>query len=136
MVLYVEIGLKWSYFMEDIMLKLSKKTEYAVIAIIDMAANGKSSLTTAKDLSTKYNIPRELLGKVLQSLAREEVIVSQQGVKGGYRLKLPLDKINFNTIIKAVEGPIHLVDCRDESECNCEQARLLQHKKSDGIYSD
>jgi len=103
------------------MLKLSKKTEYAVIAIMDMAGNGNSRLTTAKDLSVKYNIPRELLGKVLQSLAREDVIASQQGVKGGYRLNIPLDKINFHTIIKAVEGPIHLVDCRDGSECNCEQ---------------
>ena len=103
------------------MLKLSKKTEYAIIAIMDMAANGNGNLTTAKDLSAKYNIPRELLGKVLQSLAREEVIVSQQGVKGGYRLKIPLEKINFHSIITAVEGPIQLVDCRDESDCNCEQ---------------
>jgi len=103
------------------MLKLSKKTEYAVIAILDMAAGGEHDLTTAKDLAAKYNIPRELLGKVLQSLVREEIIVSQQGVKGGYRLNHPLESINFNTVIRAVEGPIHLVDCRDEHACNCEQ---------------
>ncbi len=110
------------------MLKLSKKTEYAVIAIMDMAGNGSSRLTTAKDLSAKYNIPRELLGKVLQSLARENVIVSQQGVKGGYRLNMPLEKINFHTIINAVEGPIHLVDCRGESGCNCEQMNYCNIK--------
>jgi DNA-binding IscR family transcriptional regulator len=34
---------------------------------------------------------------------------------------MPLEEINFHRIITAVEGPIHLVDCRDESACNCDQ---------------
>ena len=68
------------------MLKFSKKTEYAVIAVMDMAVADNGELITAKDLSEKYNLPRELLGKVLQSLARDRLIISQQGVKGGYRL--------------------------------------------------
>ena len=103
------------------MLKFSKKTEYAVIAVMDMAVADNGELITAKDLSEKYNLPRELLGKVLQSLVRDELIISQQGVKGGYRLALPPEKINFNLIIKAVEGPIHLVDCRAGDECGCNQ---------------
>ena len=48
------------------MLKLSKKTEYAVIAAMDMAVAHKDDLVTAKGLSDKYNLPRELLGKVLK----------------------------------------------------------------------
>ena len=103
------------------MLKLSKKTEYAVIAVMDMAIANNSSLVTAKDLSEKYNLPRELLGKVLQSLTRDGLIISHQGVKGGYRLALPPDQIDFNLIIKAVEGPIHLVDCGVSDDCGCNQ---------------
>ena len=103
------------------MLKLSKKTEYAVIAVMDMAAVNSKQLITAKDLSDKYNLPRELLGKVLQSLAKEGVIVSHQGVKGGYRLAMAPGEIDFNRIINAVEGPIHLVNCRTEEECGCSQ---------------
>lgn len=103
------------------MLKFSKKTEYAVIAVMDMAAAKNGDLTTAKDLSDKYNLPRELLGKVLQSLAKEGVIESQQGVKGGYRLALAPAQIDFNRIINAVEGPIHLVDCRTGNDCGCSQ---------------
>ena len=103
------------------MLKLSKKTEYAVIAVMDMAAAPEDVLVTAKDLSAKYNLPRELLGKVLQILAKEELIVSHQGVKGGYRLALPPEKIDLNRIINAIEGPIHLVDCRNEEICDCNQ---------------
>jgi len=103
------------------MLKLSKKIEYAIIATLDIAGNKNGELTTAKDLSGKYNIPPELMGKVLQSLAKEGVILSQKGVKGGYKLFLPLKEININKIINAVEGPIKLVDCTSELDCGCGQ---------------
>jgi Rrf2 family protein len=103
------------------MLRISKKTEYAIIALVDMAGNGHDSLVTAKDLSDRYNIPREIMGKVLQSLAKNDLIVSRQGVKGGYQLLVPLKDININTVIQTVDGPIQLVDCTLEDECNCGQ---------------
>jgi len=52
------------------MLRISKKTEYAIIALVDMAGNGHDSLVTAKDLSDRYNIPREIMGKVLEKYSR------------------------------------------------------------------
>jgi len=103
------------------MLKLSKKTEYAIIAILDMSSNEKEKLCTAKDLSLKYNIPKDILGKVLQSLAKKNIITSYQGVKGGYHLQKSLHQINVNTIISAVEGPINLVNCNHKELCHCEQ---------------
>jgi Rrf2 family protein len=103
------------------MLKISKKTEYAIIALVDIAGNGKESLITAKDLSERYNIPREILGKVLQSLAKNNLIESHQGVKGGYQLLVPLNEININRIIQTVDGPIQLVNCAIEDSSNCGQ---------------
>jgi len=103
------------------MLRISKKTEYAIIALVDMAVNGHNSLVTAKDLSYRYNIPREILGKVLQSLAKNKLIDSHQGVKGGYQLLVPLREINIKTIIQTVDGPIQLVGCVVEDDCNCVQ---------------
>ena len=103
------------------MLKISKKTEYAIIALVDMAGNGGDALVTAKDLSDRYNIPREILGKVLQSLAKDNLIQSHQGVKGGYQLVVPLKDINIKTIIQTVDGPIQLVDCAMEDSSNCGQ---------------
>jgi Rrf2 family protein len=103
------------------MLKISKKTEYAIIALIDMASTGSGLLVTAKDLSERYRIPREILGKVLQSLARHSLIDSQQGVKGGYKLLVPLSHIDINQVIHAVDGPIQLVDCALEDHASCGQ---------------
>lgn len=103
------------------MLKISKKTEYAIIALVDMAGNGDKKLVTAKDLSDRFNIPREILGKVLQSLAKNDLIESHQGVKGGYQLVVPLVEININKVIRTVDGPIQLVDCAADDGCNCGQ---------------
>ena len=63
------------------MLRISKKTEYAIIALVDMANTDNDDLITAKDISDRYNIPREILGKVLQGLAKNSLIDSHQGVK-------------------------------------------------------
>jgi len=103
------------------MLRISKKTEYAIIALVDMAGNGGNQLVTAKDLSERYNIPRDILGKVLQSLAKKNLIESHQGVKGGYQLLVPLVEININKVITAVDGPIQLVDCAVDDACHCGQ---------------
>ena len=110
------------------MLKLSKKTEYAIIALLDMAGNGQDQLTTVRDLSQKYNIPRELMGKVMQSLAREGLIISQQGVKGGYKIVKKPGDININSVIQAVDGPINLVDCKIHERDSCEQIEFCNIK--------
>jgi Rrf2 family protein len=110
------------------MLKLSKKTEYAIIALLDMAGNGQDQLTTVRDLSQKYNIPRELMGKVMQSLAREGLIISQQGVKGGYKIVKKPGDININSVIQAVDGPISLVDCKIHDRDSCEQIEFCNIK--------
>jgi Rrf2 family protein len=61
------------------------------------------------------------LGKVLQSLAKNNLIDSHKGVKGGYRLVVPLKDINIRDIIQTVEGPIQLVNCVVDDDCSCRQ---------------
>jgi len=103
------------------MLKLSKKTEYAIIALMAMTNGNTDKLYTSKELSQRYNIPPEIMGKVMQSLAKNELIVSHQGVKGGYQLSGDLSDINIISVITAVEGPLKVVDCVAVDECGCNQ---------------
>jgi Rrf2 family protein len=126
------MGLNWSY-LGNWMIRISKKTEYAIIALVDMSAQGTEILVTAKDISARYNIPREILGKVLQSLAKSNLIESQQGVKGGYQLLVPLNAININKIIESVDGPIKLVDCTDEEGTDCGQINYCNIKNPMGF---
>lgn len=103
------------------MLKLSKKTEYAIIALMAMTNSKDDKLYTSKELSQKHNIPPELMGKVMQSLAKNNLIISHQGVKGGYQLTADLSAINIISVITAVEGPLQVVDCVSIDECDCNQ---------------
>ncbi|MGD9488139.1 MAG: Rrf2 family transcriptional regulator [Calditrichaceae bacterium] len=103
------------------MLKLSKKIEYALIAMLDLANRNKYDLVTTKFLANNYHIPQEILGKVLQSLSKKGLLESVQGVKGGYLLSGSIDEINIRDVIEAVEGPISLISCSTGNICDCEQ---------------
>ncbi len=104
------------------MLKLSKKVEYALISLLHMAKQQTDQLTTSRELAVHFNIPSELIGKVLQSLAKNDCIRSVQGMRGGYQLAKPPEQINLANIIQAVEGPIRVVNCISSAEqCGCDQ---------------
>ena len=93
------------------MLKFSKKVEYALMSMLYMAQKSPGNLTTARELSSRFNIPYELICKVLQTLTHKCLLKSIQGVKGGYLLERTLDKIYFSDVITALEGPIAITAC-------------------------
>lgn len=90
------------------------------MAILHMADLPHGEWATARDMAARYAIPPELLGKVLQALARNSLVVSMPGVRGGYRLEKSLSDLNLGTVIEAVEGPVALVDCH-EGPLRCAQ---------------
>ena len=85
------------------MFKLSKKSEYALMAARYMALNNHGNSVTAKEIAESYNISFELVAKVLQSLVKNEIVNSFQGVKGGYSLKRNPLEISLIDLIQAVE---------------------------------
>ena len=93
------------------MLKLSKKTEYALMAAKYMALNNSSGFSTAKEISTSYNIPHPLVAKVLQAMAKNDIAVSSKGVNGGFTLAKEPEQITLSDIIKVIETNYKLVDC-------------------------
>lgn len=91
------------------MLKLSKKADYALMALMHLAGKGGSCST--REIAAGYGLPQDLLAKILQKLAREGLVVSHQGTKGGYRLARPADAINVVQVIECIEGPLSLTQC-------------------------
>jgi Rrf2 family protein len=102
------------------MLKLNKKMEYGLIAIMHIASINDDEVASAREIADKYNIPVEVLGKVLQTLARRKILHSVQGIKGGYKLLLTLDDIKLGHVINALDGPVNLVPCLC-GEHSCDQ---------------
>ena len=93
------------------MFKLSKKSEYALMAARYMALNNHGNSVTAKEIAESYNISFELVAKVLQSLVKNEIVNSFQGVKGGYSLKRNPLEISLIDLIQAVEPDYQITNC-------------------------
>jgi len=101
------------------MVRFSKKIEYSLIAL-RYIANAKDEIITAKEISNKYNIPYELLAKILQKLKKENILTSNQGVNGGYQISKPLNEISLSELIEKVEGKTALVEClHSDNITNC-----------------
>jgi len=98
------------------MLRLTKNTDYALMAIHFMACQEMDVVANTKTLAEVYNIPSELLAKIMQMLARDGVLKSKSGPKGGYVLTRSADQITIAEVIEAVEGPIRIIRCEDD-EC-------------------
>src|SRR5258708_27603734 len=93
------------------MLKLTKRADYGLIALRHLAAPRGGAVragASAKDIAESYRIPLPLLSKVLQKLVRTKLLVSEQGVNGGYKLARPASEINTLEVIRAIDGPIIL----------------------------
>jgi FeS assembly SUF system regulator len=104
------------------MLRLSKLTDYAVVVLVRLAQTG--AVTTSPSLSQQTGIPEPTVAKVLKALAAADLVVSQRGARGGYRLTAGLDHIPVARVIAAVDGPISLAACVDGASGSCEAERL------------
>ncbi len=101
------------------MFKLSKKTEYSIIAL-QYLIKREAQMATVKEIAEKCKIPQPLLAKLLQLLARKQILRSVQGVNGGYRLDQPAAKISVADVLEAVEGPLRMTAC-GSSSVRCER---------------
>ena len=102
------------------MLRLSKKADYALISMTHLALNGDGS-SSAREIAGLYDIPIELLAKILQRLVRRGLLVSQQGTRGGYQLARVPVLISVVDVIQAIDGPVTVTACSPEDGHTCEQ---------------
>ena len=103
------------------MLRLSKKADYALMAMKHLARKTDASASTsAREIAEQFDIPIELMAKVLQRLARRGLVTSHQGTRGGYRLAKAPSVISVADIIQAIDGPLTVTACSTDDE-QCEQ---------------
>ena len=105
------------------MLRLSKKADYALMAMKHLALRGdrgSHGSSSAREIAEAYDIPIELMAKVLQRLVRRGLLASQQGTRGGYQLARKPAQISVADVIQAIDGPVTVTACSDEEQ-QCEQ---------------
>ncbi|HEY3249877.1 MAG TPA: Rrf2 family transcriptional regulator [Ignavibacteria bacterium] len=110
------------------MFKLSKKVEYGLIAMKHIAMEGEINPCSAKEISVQYNIPYDLLSKILQRLKNHNLLASVQGTRGGYTLTQKPENISLATIFNAIEGYEYILDCgsaEDPHDCKLYDTCIL-----------
>ena len=92
------------------MLALTKKTDYALIALSYLARRVEGVMS-ARELAGVSRVPLPILTNILKTLAHAGMVVSERGSAGGYSLARPPESISLHELITAIEGPVHFVQC-------------------------
>jgi Rrf2 family protein len=103
-------------------MKLSKRGEYGLRALQDLAAHYRSEPVSNKELAERNNIPGKFLEQILLALRRGRILNSQKGPQGGYYLARPPEQITLAEVIRMLDGPLAPISCVSETAfepCGC-----------------
>ena len=93
------------------MIKISKKMEYALMALDLMGRKKTEDLTSVREICKTCHAPFDPVSKALQAMSNAGLVDSVQGVKGGYLLKKSLSKISFRELSEVIDGPASHISC-------------------------
>ena len=102
------------------MLKLSKKTDYAIILLTHLG--GFDDPVSAQKIAAHYKLPYPMVANILKQLVNSGLIMSIRGQRGGYALAKPPENIILSEIIEVTDNPFTLVECVHDVElCKVEK---------------
>ena len=93
------------------MLRIGKLTDYAIVVLAHMARHAHRCVHPATDLAVGTGAPLPTVQKVLKTLAKEGVVTSMRGARGGYALAADPADTSLMRILEAMEGPLSMTEC-------------------------
>ena len=106
------------------MFSFTKRADYALLALSYLTSEQlkeSGRLVNTKEIAEHYNIPVELLAKIMQVLARRGIVESFPGPTGGYRLSRDPSHISIAEVVHVIDGQLGIVHCSNGNELGCEQ---------------
>jgi Rrf2 family protein len=105
-------------------MKLSKRGEYALRALIDLgiAAELGRPILQISELAAKEKLPIKFLEQIFTQLKAAGFVASKRGKLGGYSLARPMNKIKFGSVIRLIDGPLAPIACVSQiayERCTC-----------------
>ena len=110
---------------------LSKKTKYAINALVRLAKEYNNGPMFIKDIAEKEKLPQKFLEAILRELKNEGYVHSKQGRNGGYYLAAHPSQINLADIIRKFDGAIAFIPC--VTYCYYEKCEFDKNEKLCGI---
>jgi Rrf2 family protein len=87
-------------------MRVSAKSDYALRALIEVAGEADGAALSAEEIGRRQDIPRGFLQAILADLRRVDIVVSQRGQAGGWRLARDPGSVSVADVIRAVDGPL------------------------------
>lgn len=115
-------------------MKLSRRSEYACLALVELSENYGKRLTKIKDIAKRKKIPRKYLEQILLILKKAGFLKSKRGAEGGYKLSKSPDKIFLAEIIRLMDGALAPVE--SVSKYFYEPTPIEQNKKLVGLFKE
>src|SRR2546429_4185579 len=105
-------------------MKLSKRAEYALRALIDLGIASELGwpMLQISELASKEKLPIKFLEQIFAQLKAAGYVKSRRGKFGGYSLARPMSRIKFGTVIRLIDGPLAPIRCVSETSyarCSC-----------------
>jgi Rrf2 family protein len=92
-------------------MKITKKGEYAMRALVDLALNYNKGMRQIQDIVREEGIPEKFLEQILVTLRNAGFVHSKRGIGGGYFLSKPPDEISLGDVIRLIDGPLAPLGC-------------------------
>lgn len=118
-------------------MRITLESDYA-LRILGALATHEERID-AKTLSDEISVTQRFTLKILHKLVQNDFVKSYKGVKGGYKLNVPPEKITLKSVIELIDGPIAISRCLESSEScsmNPDKTACIYHHIFDTISLD
>ena len=121
--------------MSTLIMKLTNKGRYAVMAMADLASNNNNGPISLTEISIRQNISLAYLEQIFIKLKDNKLVKSSRGAKGGYVLEKPASEIKLSNIILAVNEEVKTLNCNKNSKrgCNHKSSKCITHNLWDQL---
>ena len=97
-------------------MKLSRKTRYALGALVALARAPADRAVQVRQLAEQEGVPARFLEQIFQDLRRAGLVTGRRGPKGGFRLRRAAERITLLDVVRALEGPVRLRAAEQEHD--------------------
>ena len=103
-------------------MKISTKGRYAIRMLIDLAGHQGEGFVALKDIAKRQSISKKYLEQIVPALNKSNILITNRGYQGGYKLADSPDKYTVGMILRLTEGSLCPVSCLEQSPNQCERS--------------
>lgn len=107
-------------------MKISTKGRYALRMLLDLAKNQGDGYVSLKDIAKRQGISKKYLEQIVSMLNRPDILKTNRGYQGGYRLARSADDYTVGDILRITEGGLAPVACLENDPIECERAESCE----------